>query len=504
MATTSARTSRSEELQRYQMLVGGEWIEASSGATFESVDPYTGRTWATIPEASDGDVDIAVKAAQRALDGPWGRMTGVERARLIRRLAEEIDAHAEQLAVTETTDNGKVIREMLGQLKNLPEWYYYFAGAADKIQGETIPSAVPNYFIYTLREPIGVIGAITPWNSPLLVTSYKLAPALAAGCTFVLKPAEQTSASALEFGKLFEAAGFPPGVFNVVTGHGPTTGSALVKNPGVQKIAFTGSTATGRLIMRSASDHLAQVTLELGGKSPNIVFADADLDAAANGAIAGIFAAAGQTCVAGSRLLVQNEVYDELIDRVVAKAQTIQLGDPLLQETEMGPIAFKEQWEKIKDYIAIGENEGATLAYGGRVPDRKDLREGFFLEPTVFTDVDNQMRVAREEIFGPVLTVIPFENEEKALEIANDSIYGLAAGVWTSNLQRGHRMAKALQAGTVWLNSYRNIGFNVPFGGYKESGVGRENGLEAIHEFTQVKSVWVELSGATRDPFRLG
>lgn len=504
MVTTSEGTSRSTEFRHYRMLVGGEWIEASSGETFETVDPYTGRTWATIPEATEHDVDQAVKAAQRALEGPWGQMTGMERARLIRRLAEEIAAHAEELAVTETIDNGKVIREMLGQLKNLPEWYYYFAGAADKIQGETIPGSIPNYLIYTLREPVGVVGAITPWNSPLLVTSYKLAPALAAGCTFVLKPAEQTSASALDFGKLFEAAGFPPGVFNVVTGHGPTTGSALVHNPGTNKVVFTGSTATGRLVMKGASDHLAAVTLELGGKSPNIVFADANLEAAANGAIAGIFAAAGQTCVAGSRLLVQRDVHDELIDRVVAKARAIQLGDPLLQETEMGPIAFKEQWEKIKSYVAIGENEGATLAYGGKIPDRSDLQEGFFLEPTVFTGVDNQMRVAREEIFGPVLTVIPFDDEEKALEIANDTNYGLAAGVWTSNLQRGHRMAKALQAGTVWLNSYRNIGFNVPFGGYKESGVGRENGLEAIHDFTQVKSVWVELSGATRDPFRLG
>ena len=349
-----------------------------------------------------------------------------------------------------------------------------------------------------------MVAAVTAWNSPLLLTSYKLAPALAAGCTFVLKPAEQASASALEFGRLFEAAGFPPGVFNVVTGDGPTAGSSLVKNPGVAKVAFTGSNDTGRQIMRDAAGHLAQVTLELGGKSPNIVFADADLDAAANGVIAGIFAAAGQTCVAVSRLLVQAEVHDELVDRVIARARTIQLGDPLLSETEMGPIAFREQLDRIKSYVEIGESEGATLAYGGRVPTRGDLQAGFFVEPTVFTDVNNQMRVAREEIFGPVLTVMTFRDEQEAIDLANDTTFGLAAGVWTSNLQRGHRMARSIKAGTVWLNSYRNISFNVPFGGYKGSGIGRENGLEAVHDFTQVKSVWVELSGVTQDPFRLG
>lgn len=504
MTVGSGGSLRPEEKRQYRMLVNGKWIEASSGKTFDSVDPYTGQPWAAIPEATSSDVDGAVKAAEAALDGPWGRMSGTERARLIRRLAEEIDSHAEALAITETIDNGKVIREMRGQLQNLPEWYYYFAGAADKIQGETIPGAKTNFFIYTLREPIGVVAAVTAWNSPLLLTSYKLAPALAAGCTFVLKPAEQASASALEFGRLFEAAGFPPGVFNVVTGDGPTAGSSLVKNPGVAKVAFTGSNDTGRQIMRDAAGHLAQVTLELGGKSPNIVFADADLDAAANGVIAGIFAAAGQTCVAGSRLLVQAEVHDELVDRVIARARTIQLGDPLLSETEMGPIAFREQLDRIKSYVEIGESEGATLAYGGRVPTRDDLQAGFFLEPTVFTDVNNQMRVAREEIFGPVLTVLTFRDEQEAIALANDTTFGLAAGVWTSNLQRGHRMARSIKAGTVWLNSYRNISFNVPFGGYKGSGIGRENGLEAVQDFTQVKSVWVELSGVTQDPFRLG
>jgi acyl-CoA reductase-like NAD-dependent aldehyde dehydrogenase len=484
--SSSNPTPGSHGVREYKMLVGGEWIDSSSGATFESVNPYTGRVWATFQEASDSDVQKAVSAAHDALNGPWGRLTGGQRARLIRRLAEEIASHAEHLATVETTDNGKVIREMLGQLQGLPEWYYYFAGAADKLEGVTIPSNKPDFLIYTSRNPVGVVGAITAWNSPLLLAAYKLAPALAAGCTFVLKPAEQTSASSLEFGELFEAAGFP------------------VRNPGVNKIAFTGSTATGIQIMKTAADHLAPVTLELGGKSPNIVFADADLDAAANGVIAGIFAAAGQTCVAGARLLVEASVERELVDRVVARARTIILGDPLSQETEMGPIAFKEQWEKIQSYISIGSSEGAELVTGGRVPDRQDLRDGFFIEPTVFTNVDNRMRIAREEIFGPVLTAMTFRTEEEALALANDSQYGLAAGVWTSNLQRGHRMARDLQAGTVWLNTYRNIAFNVPFGGVKESGIGRENGLEAVHDFTQVKSVWVELSGNVPDPFRLG
>jgi (Z)-2-((N-methylformamido)methylene)-5-hydroxybutyrolactone dehydrogenase len=491
VTVTNDKWRRFDTTKHYQMHINGEWVEASSGERFESIDPFTGRAWATIPEATI------------ALDGPWGRLTGLERGKLLRRLAEEIDAHAEELALIETIDNGKIIREMLGQLKNVPEWYYYFAGGADKIQGDTIPSHRPNYFIYTVREPVGVVAGIVPWNSPLLITSYKLAPALAAGCTFVLKPAEQASASALEFAKLFDLAGFPPGVFNVVTGHG-STGSALVKNPGVSKIAFTGSNETGRLVSRDAAEHLAPVTLELGGKSPNIVFADADLDAAANGVIAGIFAAAGQTCVAGSRLLVHADVREALIERVVRRARSIVMGDPLDADTELGPIVSQEQLDRVMSYVAIGEAEGATLACGGRAPLEEGLRDGFFITPTVFTDVDNRMRVAREEIFGPVLTALTFESEEEALALANDTPYGLAAGVWTSNLQRGLRMSQAIKAGNIWLNTYRNISFNVPFGGYKASGVGRENGLEALHDFTQVKSVWVELSGATQDPFRLG
>ncbi len=505
MDTRSIEAPVSGEVRNYRMLIGGEWVEALSGKTFESVNPYTGRTWATAPEAGEEDVDRAVGAARAAFDeGPWGTMTGTERARLMRRFADLLAENAEDLATVESTDNGKLLREMGGQLGALPEWYYYFSGAADKIQGETIPSDKPNFFVYTRREPVGVVGAIVPWNSPLLLLTFKLAPALAAGCTVVIKPAEQTPASILEFAKLFEEADFPPGVVNVITGFGEGTGRPLVRHPGVDKVAFTGSTETGIGVMKDAADHLAKVSLELGGKSPNIVFDDADLEATNNGVVSGIFAATGQTCIAGSRLFVQERAHDELVARLSEKAGTIKLGDPLEMETEMGPVAFEEQLHKVQGYIEAGKEEGAELVYGGRRPQTEELRDGYFIEPTIFAGVDNDMRVAREEIFGPVLSVIPFESEENLIRQANDTRYGLAAGIWTRDIQKAHRVAHALRAGTVWVNSYRTLSFNTPFGGYKMSGMGRENGLESLKDYTQVKSVWVELSGQTRDPFTLG
>ncbi|GEN33950.1 aldehyde dehydrogenase [Aneurinibacillus danicus] len=491
-------------VKEYKMFINNEWVESVSGKKFDSVNPFTGEVWAQAPMGEKEDIDLAVKAAKEAFEtGEWSRMTGSQRGKLLRKLGELIAENTELLAISEVVDNGKLIREMLGQVKSLSGWCDYFAGFADKIHGETIPVEVPNMINYTVREPLGVVGAIVPWNSPLLLTMWKLCPALAAGNTMVIKPSEVTPASILELAKLIQEAGFPPGVVNVVTGYGKTAGDALAKHPDVRKIAFTGSSETGKLIVKNSSEHFARVSLELGGKSPNIIFEDADLPNAVNGVLAGIFAATGQTCMAGSRVLVHESIYDEFVEQLVERTGKIRLGNPLDMDTEMGTVAFEGQHQKVLRYIEIGEQEGAKLLYGGKRPTTPELKNGFFIEPTIFGNVRNDMRIAQEEIFGPVVCLIRFKDEEEAIAIANDTQFGLAAAVWTRDIQRAHRMVPKIKAGTVWINNYRKVSYASPFGGYKASGIGRENGSYVLQEYTQVKSVWVDTGNIITDPFKI-
>lgn len=488
-------------LSRYQMVIDAGRVDAVSGKEFSTEDPYRGQPWATVPDAGSEDVDLAVAAARRALLGPWGKLTGSERARLLRLLGDLVARDAARLAAIETRETGKLLREMSGQLGALPEWFYFFAGLADKLQGAAIPTDKANYLVYTRHEPVGVVAAIVPWNSPLLLLAWKLAPALAAGCTVVAKPSEYTPTSALELMSLIEEAGFPPGTVNVITGLGSKVGQALTAHPGINKIAFTGSTLVGTQIAKAAADHLTRLTLELGGKSAHLVFADADLDAAANGVVAGVFAATGQTCMAGSRLLVQRDIHDDLVQRVVARAETIKLGDPSDQATEMGPIANPEQYRRVLNMVNQARESGADVVAGGEADTSLG---GYFFKPTVLTNVRRDDYIVQEEVFGPVLAVLPFDSEDEAIEMANESRYGLAAAVWTKDIHRGHRVAHRLRAGSVWINAYRTVSPSVPFGGYGLSGIGRENGIDVIREYTETKAVWVELTGSTRDPFTLG
>ncbi|YCA45801.1 aldehyde dehydrogenase family protein [Bacillus sp. JZ8] len=480
-------------MKHYKMFIDGKWVDSVSGRSFESINPGTGEVHALVAEAGTEDVEYAVKSARQAFEnGPWARMGPSERGRLLYKVALKMREKAEFLAEVESADNGLPINETkLIEIPATIDVLEFYAGMTNKLSGETLASPM-NRFNYTLREPLGVIGAIVPWNFPLMLTMWKVAPALAAGNTIVIKPAEQTPVSILELVKIFQEEGLPDGVINVVPGFGHTAGNALVSHPGIDKIAFTGSTRTGQLIMQSASKHLKPVSLELGGKSPNIIFDDANLEDAVNMAAFGIYFGQGQVCAAGSRIFVQDSIYDEFIERFVKKAQSIRVGNPLDSTTQMGPQVSNKQLEQIEKYVSIGIEEGANLVTGGERFTRAG--DGYYFTPTVFENVTNQMTIAKEEIFGPVASIIRFSDEEDALQKANETIYGLASGVWTNDLKRAHRMARGIKAGTVWVNAYSFLDSGAPFGGTKQSGFGRELGVQALEMYTQTKHVWVDLN----------
>jgi len=489
------------ELKAYKMYIDGAWVEAQGGRRFESLNPATGEPWALIPEASEADVDRAVTAAEQASgEGDWPAMTATARGRLLRRLGDLLAERSEALGRTESIDTGKLYRETRWQARYIGDFYHYYAGLADKIEGATLPIDKPDMVTMTLREPLGVVAAIVPWNSQLFLTAVKLGPALAAGNTVVLKASEHASAAMLEFMEVVEAAGFPRGVVNCVTGFGEPCGRALTSHPGVARVSFTGGPESARHVVRNTAENLAQTSLELGGKSPVVVFADADLESAANGVVAGIFGASGQSCVAGSRLYVERSVQDRLVERLAERAARIVVGDPLDASTEMGPLATESQLRRIEAALAEATAEGARLVAGGRQPPAHN--RGFYFEPTILDCPEQRLAVVDAELFGPVLSVLAFDDEAEGVRLANDTRYGLAAGVFTGDGARALRVARQVRAGIVWINTYRVVSPIAEFGGFKLSGYGREGGLQAVYDYTRTKTVWLNTSPEPlADPF---
>ncbi|HEY4931938.1 MAG TPA: aldehyde dehydrogenase family protein [Terriglobales bacterium] len=484
-------SSATTQTQTYQMYVNGEWVASNSGKTFPVYDPSTEEVIAEVPESNAKDVDLAVAAAKDAFEnGPWASSTAQERGRVLFKLADAVRQNTAALAELEARNSGKPIVEAEYDIGDVATCFEYYGGLATKVSGHVNP--VPdNALSLSLKEPVGIAGQIIPWNYPLLMAAWKLAPALAAGCTCVLKPAEQTPLTALELAKHFEACGLPYGVVNIITGFGESAGAPLVQHPDVNKIAFTGSAAVGKQIVKMAADTVKRVTLELGGKSPNIFFADADFEAAIDGALFGVFINQGEVCSAGSRILVERPIYKKFVEAMAAKAKTIKLGPPLQRDTKMGPLVSKEQYDRVRSYLEVGKKE-AKLASGGDRP--KDIERGYYVSPTIFYDVDNSARIAREEIFGPVATVIPFEDEADAVKIANDTPYGLAAAVWTRDIFKAFRAVKKIRAGIVWVNHMQPTYVEAPWGGYKQSGFGRELGPWGIEEYLETKQVHINLN----------
>ena len=489
------------ELTRYQMYINGEWVGAENGETFTSVNPATGQTWAEVPEASEADIDRAVEAAHRAFsEGAWATMTPTARGKMLRRLAEILAEHSESLGRCETVDTGKLFKETRWQANYISDFFQYYAGLADKVTGETLPIDKPDMMAMTVREPLGVVAAVVPWNSQLFLVAVKIGPALAAGNTVVLKASEHASAPMLEFAKVFEEAGFPPGVFNVVTGHGEPCGRALTSHPLVDRVSFTGGPETARHVIRNSAENFAEVSLELGGKSPVMVFEDADLESAVNGVLLSIFSASGQSCVAGSRLLLQESIREEVLSRVVEKAAQIRIGDPLDDNSQMGPLATEAQLSNIQSTLADATANGADLLYGGNTP--QGLETGWYIEPTIVDCPHQDISIVRKELFGPVVSALGFKDETEALMLANDTNFGLASGIFTRDVGRALRVSKAIRAGIVWVNTYRVVSPIAPFGGYKDSGYGRESGMEAIYDYTRPKTVWLNTSPEPiADPF---